>query len=257
MKNSSGLSRHIPESIKREVRQRSGFGCVFCGLTLVEYEHVDPTFSEATMHDAGAITLLCPTCHAKVTRGLTAKTLVKQAMASPRCKEQGFSFLELGGPTEAPIIMFGGSVFSNCPVPVAVQGVPVVRFDSPEVPGGPYRISASFVDEKGNPSLSISENEWVTSSLYWDVRLQGNVLTIRSSPEVVALQLRYLGNRVIEVANMQMSVQGFLIKSDVNSMSVAPPGGVPHQFSGHTVSYCPVGLHVTKDGYGFGGPALR
>ncbi len=256
MKNSFGLSRHIPEPIKREVRQMAGFGCVFCGLTLVEYEHVDPTFAEATTHDAAAITLLCPTCHDKVTRGLTAKTLVKQAMTNPRCKEQGFSFLELGGPTEPPVIRFGGSVFSNCPVPVAVKGVPVVRFDSPEVAGGPYRISARFVDEKGDPSLSIVENEWITSSLHWDVRLQGNMLTIRSSPEVIALQLRYLGNRVVEVTHLQMSVQGFLIKSDVNSMRIAPPGGVPHEFSSCAVSYCPVGLHVTEHGYGFGGPAL-
>lgn len=53
--NKHGLSRTIPEPVKREVRQACGFGCVFCGHALVEYEHVDPLFADARLHDFGTV----------------------------------------------------------------------------------------------------------------------------------------------------------------------------------------------------------
>ena len=41
-KNRHGLSRHIPASVTREVRQRSKFGCVMCRIGFYEYEHINP-----------------------------------------------------------------------------------------------------------------------------------------------------------------------------------------------------------------------
>jgi 5-methylcytosine-specific restriction endonuclease McrA len=67
--NKHGLNRAIPSGIKREVRQRCGFGCVVCGLGIVQYEHVEPEFSDAVKHEADKIVLLCPQCHSKVTTG--------------------------------------------------------------------------------------------------------------------------------------------------------------------------------------------
>lgn len=43
-KNQHGLSRNISEDIKQEVRKKSGFGCIICGLGIYEYEHIDPEF---------------------------------------------------------------------------------------------------------------------------------------------------------------------------------------------------------------------
>jgi hypothetical protein len=76
-KNRFGLSRDIPRGIKREVRRRSGFGCVICGCAIFEYEHVDPPFSEAKQHDPSGITLLCGQCHSYVTRGVWSKDKVQ------------------------------------------------------------------------------------------------------------------------------------------------------------------------------------
>lgn len=42
--NKYGLTRDIPASVKRAVRQRDGFGCVICGLGIYTYEHIDQPF---------------------------------------------------------------------------------------------------------------------------------------------------------------------------------------------------------------------
>ncbi len=41
----------IPEAMKREVRQRCGFGCLICGLTLYEYELVELQEGQASRFD--------------------------------------------------------------------------------------------------------------------------------------------------------------------------------------------------------------
>ena len=77
--NKYGLSRHIPETVKRKVRQACGFGCVCCGLAIATYEHIDPEFSEAKNHDWKKIAYLCGSCHDKVTRGFWSKNKIKKA----------------------------------------------------------------------------------------------------------------------------------------------------------------------------------
>lgn len=58
-KNKYGLSRYVPSDVRRIVRQRCGFGCVICGLSLYDYEHFAPYFKDAKSHDPDGITLLC------------------------------------------------------------------------------------------------------------------------------------------------------------------------------------------------------
>jgi trigger factor len=72
----------IPASTKRIVRQRCGFGCVFCGLPLYEYDHMGG-YSPAVGHDPDEITLLCPDHHSQKTRGLLTEADVRRANASP------------------------------------------------------------------------------------------------------------------------------------------------------------------------------
>ncbi|MHB0562224.1 hypothetical protein ACX3RA_15640, partial [Escherichia coli] len=57
--NKHGLSRRIPETIKRQIRQRCGFGCVICGFGFYDYEHFKPDFVDAKVHDPNGMTLLC------------------------------------------------------------------------------------------------------------------------------------------------------------------------------------------------------
>jgi hypothetical protein len=72
----------IPYEIKREVRQRCGFGCVICGSPLYEYEHMEG-WAVVHRHVAEEITLLCDKHHSERTKGLLPKEDVVKANNNP------------------------------------------------------------------------------------------------------------------------------------------------------------------------------
>ena len=74
--------RDIPEPIKRQVRQRCGFGCVVCGLPLFEFEHLKG-WANVQRHVAEEITLLCDRHHREKTSGLLPIADIEAADASP------------------------------------------------------------------------------------------------------------------------------------------------------------------------------
>ena len=105
--NRFGLSRDIPNETKRLIRQRCGFGCVVCGSAFYQYEHVDPNFADARVHDPERIALLCGSCHDRVTRGALSKETVKRWALHPRAKELGFSFGPFDIGLHRPVIVAG------------------------------------------------------------------------------------------------------------------------------------------------------
>src|SRR5690606_27749301 len=115
------------------------------------------------------MTILCPTCHAKKTRGFLSLSSVKRAMENPKCLEQGFSKEMFDVGSGRPIIKFAGSTVTNCPTPIMIGGVPIFTIKEPEEDGGPFRLSATFNDVHGNNTLTIIDNEWIASSNNWDV----------------------------------------------------------------------------------------
>lgn len=78
MHNKHGLPRDIPDPIKREIRQRSKFGCVICRAGIFDYEHIDPEYSDAKTHNPDDICCICTACHAKVTRSHFSKAYVRK-----------------------------------------------------------------------------------------------------------------------------------------------------------------------------------
>lgn len=113
--NKHGLSRTIPEQIKREIRQQCGFGCVICGCAIYHYEHIDPVFAEAKEHEPSKMALLCGGCHDKVTRGYWSKNKVKRALEQPKCFEQNFSSAMFDVDWENSEVILGCARFINTP----------------------------------------------------------------------------------------------------------------------------------------------
>jgi len=89
-RNKHGLSRYIKTEVKEQIRREAGFGCVFCGCILVEYEHIEPEFHGAEVHDPTRMTLLCPICHDKVTKRIISKRKVWEAKQNPKALERGY-----------------------------------------------------------------------------------------------------------------------------------------------------------------------
>jgi hypothetical protein len=167
--NKYGLDRKIPSEVKRQVRQACGFGCVLCGGSIVEYEHWNPAYAESRSHEASGITLLCPTCHAKSTRGYLSKDAIIAAVKDPSCLRSGFTSEVFDMGSDHPVIVFGGVTLRQCPIPVEVKGIPLFNIERPEVANGPFRLSATFHNSGGVPSLRIVENEWHALVGNWDV----------------------------------------------------------------------------------------
>ncbi|ALB56175.1 hypothetical protein SMX71_003883 [Cronobacter dublinensis] len=185
--NKYGLSRTIPAEVKRQVRQKCGFGCVVCASPIVEYEHVEPTFALAKEHSPDAITLLCPTCHAKVTRRIYSKEKIKKAMLEPAALKIGKITDKLDFSDDEPLIQFAGQTFINCQIPVMFEGEPLLQVEKED---DAILISGRFYDSKGKLSLEIIRNEWVCGTGSWDITVIGpeiSVIEKNRGPRLVLL----------------------------------------------------------------------
>lgn len=242
--NQYGLSRDIPEAIKRAVRQNCGFGCVICGGAIVEYEHIDPEFARARQHHPDGIALLCPGCHAKKTRNFLSRRRVIDAMREPAAKKVGFAFSDLESAHQHPYVVFAGMTLRNCTTPVEIHGMPVLRIETAEATGAPYRLSASFFDPKGMPSLFIRQNEWQVLANTWDVEATGGVIVVRSAPREIALSLRLDPGEGVVVERLSMFCGGYRLEGDCRTLNVISPGGGTSSFTNCIADNCSVGISL-------------
>ena len=191
--NKHGLNRDIPAPVRREIRQRSKFACVICRNGFYQFEHIDPEFQNALIHDPAAMCCLCGSCHDRVTRKQLSKDTVKRAYAHT----QAASAEEVGPPVgpldyhqdEAELVIGGLSYRPAVHSILRYYGVDVFTI-VPGQPGQPASISAIFTDDAGNETLRLQENEWVGSLSAWDTEVDGPRLTVRRRARHVVLQVR-------------------------------------------------------------------
>ena len=136
MRNQFGLSRNIPDSFARKIRQKCGFGCVVCGIAIYQYEHFDPPFKDAKVHDPTKITLLCASCHDRVTRGLMSKETVAVDALRPRCLQTGFSFGPFDIGRELPELAISGFRGRVTGPLLIIDGDPILQVLPPEEENG-------------------------------------------------------------------------------------------------------------------------
>jgi hypothetical protein len=244
MHNQYGLTRDIPSDVKRSVRQRCGFGCVICAGAIVDYEHFSPEFSKATRHDPEGITLLCPGCHAKKTRNMLSQRRVREANQDPAAKKVRYAFSDVEASEGRPFIKLAGMTLRNCNVPLQVRGYPLFQVEKPEELNAPYRLTASFFNRQGHPSLFIRQNEWKVFSDSWDVEVIGPSVTVRERPGEIALKLRFVPGEGLIVERLAMYCGGFHIAGNADELQVQAPGGGNTTFTGCLVDNCNVGLSL-------------
>ena len=244
MNNRYGLSRTIPEGIKRQVRQTCGYGCVLCGAAIVEYEHVDPVFADAKEHSPDGIVLLCPQCHAKVTRGFISKERVKEAKAQPISQKRNYAheFFDLG--SKQPSFVLGGASITNTPIPLEIHGYPVVKIEPSEEQGGPVRFSGTFFNSHGEISLQIIDNEWRAYSGNWDFEAKGGELIVRDAPGSISLRLRASSDYGIVVEKINMRVGAYQIIGGTDDLLLKADDGSQIQCGGMIADNCRIGLSL-------------
>lgn len=244
MLNQYGLSRDIPSAIRRTVRQRCGFGCVICAGAIVDYEHFSPEFSKASRHDAEGITLLCPTCHAKKTRNMLSQRRVREANQDPAARKVRYAFSDVEASEGRPFIKLAGMTLRNCNIPLEVRGYPLVQVEGPEEVNGPYRLTASFFNRQGQPSLFIRRNEWKVFSDSWDVEVIGPSVTVRTQPGQIALRLVFVPGEGLVVERLDMYCAGFHLIGNGDELQARSPGGGGMTFTKCLSDDCNVGLSL-------------
>lgn len=185
---------HIPEPMKREIRQRCGFGCVVCGLPLYHYEHIFGYHPERG-HLLEEITLLCAQHHDLKTRGHLPVELVLEANDAPVNRKTGVTHpQELFYSGETCSVIVGDSVFladlSTSP------GFPCIVIEDHVMLGFQLidthlLLSLVLYDERGNSVLGVTRNELVTVTSQWDMTFKGTQLTIRQAPRNLLVQIAF------------------------------------------------------------------
>lgn len=194
----------IPESIRREVRQRCGFGCVLCGLPLITYEHMEG-WAKVQRHVASEITLLCDQHQRERTNGLLTVEQVRAADANPINIGRGVStpyglHFELDAHRTVHAVI-GGNRFSTSKQTesalIAVDDTDLV-WVAIDDQGGVY-LHMNIFDENNNLALVVVRNEVQYRSSIWDVTFEGTTLTLREAAKALLLEVRFLPPRTISI----------------------------------------------------------
>jgi len=210
-KNRHQLTRDIPESVKRQVRQRDGFGCIICGVGIYEYDHFNPEFSEARFHDPNGIISLCARCHTMKEKGLLARVTIENRIQNPRCQEQGFSREVFDVGSNHPTIILGKTTFFNVRCLLKVHGEDLFSILPPDSSADFFRINAKMSDTLGKVFFEIHENEWRVRSENWDAEQTANRIIIRKGPGDIVLALRSEPPNILIVEQLHMQWRSAMI----------------------------------------------
>lgn len=227
--NKHGLKRYIPSDIRQKIRHDSGFGCVLCGCVLTDYEHIDPEWNDAKIHDPDKMTLLCVDCHARVTRKLISKKQVWAAKQNPKSLHAGYVHDLLYIDTQNLEINIGNSISRNTQTILTILGKPLIWFEKPTHENEPAKLCAIFYDDKNHPVCFINRNQITIKNNIKDIKSESTelLLTFESGNELLidregdqALKIKklnssYFGNTVRILKNQAME-----IKSGNSSMTL-------------------------------------
>ena len=241
-RNKHGLGRYIPSDVRRIVRQRCGFGCVICGLSLYDYEHFDPDFKDAKCHDPDGITLLCMQCNQKRNRKVLSVETVQRANARPKCLEQGFANEAFDFGTDPIEVIFAGVSFCNCQTIIEVDGISILEIKPPSQNGEPFLLSGRFCDDTGQATLKIEDNIWSVGDDCWDVECEGATITIRKDHGEIALVISSEPPHRLKVERLDMEFEGVFFRGNANLLEVSFDNKNWSSWQGGSMTNCRVGM---------------
>lgn len=204
-------SRNIPAAVKLAVRQRCGFGCIFCGSPVFQYDHLID-FAETQEHDPANLNLLCPTHHAQKTAGRLGREAVAKRALNPvnKAADRSVTGMPLEIASDRMLFTVGGNRFENDRAawggefqPIVIRGRPVIEAKWAE---GWLSLNLVLSDEFGNPLLSIEDGELRTTTKTFDFEMVGRSVRLRSKVGMISAQIE-LGDAALNVSR-GLFVQG-------------------------------------------------
>lgn len=211
--NKHGLPRNIPSDIMRKIRKNDGYGCVICGHILVDYEHIDPLFCDATEHDPDKIALLCSFHHDQVTRRVLPKRCIKEAKKNPFCKSKKFSYSKYYPSIDDVKLKVGNSIFEDTPIILTLHGKPLIWIDK-ESNDSPIQFNAIFYDSTGQKVGFLNRNTFYGLITDSDIRGVSNRIEIKFKQGISDLILKIEADGIVEILRMNANYSGTNINVD-------------------------------------------
>lgn len=206
---------HMPEAIRRAVRQRCGFGCVICGHPLYHVDHLIE-YSVVEEHDPENLTLLCTNHHAEKTNGLLSLEQVRASNQVPYNRQRNASppyllnyegssaKVAIGGVVAVRTKLYDEETF----IALMIDDRPLVFFRRQD---NALLLSAQIFDRYNRITLVIADNELVYGTDNWDVRLEGNRLTLWQAERQPFLTIRFDVPNTITFLDSRIMCNGAVI----------------------------------------------
>ncbi|WP_311968929.1 hypothetical protein [Pseudomonas baltica] len=236
----------IPSAIKREVRQRCGFGCVICGMPLYEYEHMEE-WAKVRRHVAEEITLLCDSHHRQRTNKLLPIEKVREADRSPYSVKNGISSpFDLHYSGDEVEVRIGGDVyttnFSNTQKfsAIVIDGLSLLDFSIRE---GNLFLSLIAFDSAGACILEIYENSLEYCISPWDIEFSGTTLTVREAKGSILISMVFTPPNKIHITRGVLGYKS--TKLEIFNDTIVHVGSEARfQFSGSKIRDAIIGISL-------------
>lgn len=180
-----------------------------CRAFAYQYEHIEPTFANASSHDPDNICLLCGDHHYQVTQKLLSKEQVKKAYKRVQESEHiksPFHSILLTGSLE---LTAGTSTFSHMtPVSAVLEydGARILEigYVEDEVCGGSRpSINGSVYDLEGTEIAAFEDNCLTVLNDPDDLELKKSLLTVKRG-RAIALQIEFHPPNRIQIHKLNM-----------------------------------------------------
>lgn len=224
----------IPDPIKREVRQRCGFGCVICGRPIYQYDHM-VDYSIRPEHEAANLTLLCPDHHDEKTRGLLSLAKVQAANENPFNRQSGRSTpFRLRYEHENPVVLLGEELAIEVDRvefgvdAIMIDGVPIIGFRFSD---GQCLLQMNLFDENDNEVLTVVDNELTYSVEAWDFEFEGTELTVRSESRKILVKVDFRPPNTVGIARGNLYCHGVEVQVWPDATAVINTANLFTQFT--------------------------
>ena len=178
----------VPNEVRRELRQESGFGCCNCGHPFVQFHHIVPWSEDQHFRPEDMMTL-CSHCHHLCTVGAITESEQRQMKRRPKNiiddNARGLLYVN----SRRLEVHLGGGIAINTPVLLMIENTFVLQAKLSEECGR-VLISALIHDSRGWVVGRIIDNEWeIPPSGVWDIEAYPRTATVREKARDISFSV--------------------------------------------------------------------
>jgi trigger factor len=176
-----------PDPVKRQLRQRGGYGCCRCGFAIYQYHHIIPYSAEPHFRVEDMM-ILCPNCHSMATDGALTIDEQRAIQQEPYNLRRGYASGAMKVNQPYCAVAAGGVLLvGNGPL-ITADEFPLLTLEAGH--GGEMLLSINLMDEHDHALALIEQNEWVSGDAsIWDMESGHQKLTIRQAYRRISLDI--------------------------------------------------------------------